>query len=221
MVSAVTSLLEKYNAHATFFVCSDYCNGDDTMRQATRDLVRVHGHELGNHMAEDKCGGHYSKMNEWEFRTEFERVNGILEGLVNNDPDDDTAPYAPIRWFRAPQGVFTRAMHRVLSSSAPQDSSGNNDPIIHHVLGDCYCDDWALASKDPLFVVRTMKRQVKEGSVAILHMPERGTEREATLVVLETLLRDWDQMGYRCVSLGEMWEACDGRHAHSAAALMD
>ena len=65
-------------------MCSDYCLGDEEMKQATRDLVHVHGHELGNHMSKD-VSGYYSKLNEQDFCDEFEACNRALEELVNEE----------------------------------------------------------------------------------------------------------------------------------------
>jgi len=244
MVKEVLELLARYNAHATFFVCSNYCSGDDEMKQATGDLVHVHGHELGNHMSED-VAGYYSKLGKEEFQVEFESANSVLEDLVNGESDEtDRKPQKYfVRWYRALQGVYTPAMQQVLkernikisfqdknssrmmaehvlddcerdaeTSTRDNISSGK---IMQHVLGDCYSDDWALACRDSSFVYRTTMRQVREGSILITHMPEKNTDREAIFDVLEMLLRDLDSQGYRCVSLGEMWEACGNRHAHS------
>jgi peptidoglycan/xylan/chitin deacetylase (PgdA/CDA1 family) len=210
MVKNVVDILAKYNATATFFVCLEYCIGDEEMKQATRDLVHVHGHELGNHMSID-VSRYYSRLNEQDFCNEFEACNRALQDLVNDDDDDDMShlPYR-IRWYRAPQGIYTRAMKQVL------DNRGSVS--TRHVLGDCYCDDWALACRDSAFVYKTTMRQVREGSILITHMPEKNTNREAILNVLERLLCDLDSQGYRCVSLGEMWDICNEQHAHSDGA---
>lgn len=217
MVKEVVSLLDKYKAHATFFVCSDYCAHDEQLKQATRDLVLQQGHELGNHMSRD-VPGYYSKLSKQEFRSEFQATNQVLEDLINKNGDErKDGPYR-IRWFRAPQGIYTRAMQQVMeerNEGAPYSQEDTNRPIMRHVLGDCYCDDWALACRDANFCFQTTMRQVNKGSILITHMPERNTDREAILDVLERLLQELDNQGYRCVSLSEMWEACDGRHAHS------
>ena len=128
-----------------------------------------------------------------------------------SDDDDKSQPPFRIRWYRAPQGVYTNAMKQVL-----EDNRG--DASIRHVLGDCYCDDWALACQDSSFVYKTTMRQVREGSILITHMPEKNTNREAILDVLERLLCDLNSQGYQCVSLSEMWDICNDQHAHSDGA---
>mmetsp|Transcript_17455 Transcript_17455/g.37839 ORF Transcript_17455/g.37839 Transcript_17455/m.37839 type:complete len:348 (-) Transcript_17455:83-1126(-) len=190
MVDEVMSILECYNARATFFVCSDYCSVDDRIKKATRDLVLVHGHEIGNHMVEDRSG-YYSRLSEVDFREQYESANLILTELAREN----------VCWFRAPQGVFTPTMRRVISSS---------DIPASHVLGDVFCDDWALACKDSRFVCDTMVRQATEGSIAIVHMPERGSDREACLKVLESFLQAMTDRGYKVVSISQMAEACGG-----------
>ena len=190
MVDDVMSILECYNAHATFFVCSDYCSVDDRMKKATKDLVLVHGHEIGNHMVEDRSG-YYSRLSEVDFRAQYESANKRMKELT----------HAKVCWFRAPQGVFTPTMRRVITSPDIQAS---------HVLGDVYCDDWALACKDANFVCDTMTRQATEGSIVIMHMPEKGTDREACLKVLERFLQAMTGRGYKVVSISQMMEACGG-----------
>lgn len=81
------------------------------------------------------------------------------------------------------RGLLTETMQQVLIEE------GN----MRHVLGDCYCDDWRFAAdvdgetvsaeqrkQHMKHVADLMLSQVQPGSIAILHMPERGF-REGTL----------------------------------------
>ena len=69
MVSSVAALLEEYNAHATFFVCSDYLVGVEADAAA---LVAA-GHELGNHMTSD-IPFHFHRLRADKFAAELRRV---------------------------------------------------------------------------------------------------------------------------------------------------
>jgi hypothetical protein len=74
-----------------------------------------------------------------------------------------------------------------------------------HVLGDCYCDDWAFAEDgDTHCEAPLMLQQVQErGIIAIFHMSKRGF-REASLEALRELLEGTNKMNLRCISLTEM-----------------
>uniref|UniRef100_A0A7S4N5M4 NodB homology domain-containing protein n=1 Tax=Odontella aurita TaxID=265563 RepID=A0A7S4N5M4_9STRA len=231
MVDDLLRLLAKYNARATFFPCTEYCSIDHESRKALRDLVRIHGHDVGNHCSED-VSGFYSRMSEDEFSRELEKSNRVLESIINDDgssggstsvvsdgaitgsddghdppctnPDGGRRAQFSVKFFRAPQGLLTRPMRRSVSSAK-----------MVHVLGDVYADDWALAPHDPAFVARTMLRQVRDGSIVICHMPDCAVGRERCLDALAMLLEGLEQRGLKVVSLADMWEACGGQHAHS------
>lgn len=157
-----------------------------------------HGqYEFGNHLKEDKSGFYY-KLDEEEFATELDESNEILQqalrGTVNNGTG--TSPVVPtIQWFRAPQGVMSPAMCQVL-----------RDRQMIHVLGDCYCDDWAFAEKlgsTMQLVAPLMLKQVQSGSIAIFHMPQRGF-RETTFNALEEFLEGLKERNLRAVTLTEL-----------------
>jgi peptidoglycan/xylan/chitin deacetylase (PgdA/CDA1 family) len=247
MVSEVLDLLAKYNnAHATFFVCSDYVTNlnprkhprsTDTGNSArvVKDLLQQ-GHELGNHMIADKLW-YYNKLGKREFLDQLRQANAVLEdleatygfGTHTNDVSTVIATTTRTRWFRAPQGIMTEQMKEAVLEE------GN----MVHVLGDCYCDDWSFAEEaDPLFaqalsavkdsqyatpnrnynlqkqkekamkqVSDIMLKQVKPGSIAILHMPEKGF-RQGNLLALEFFLQGIQNRGWRCCNLSEMSQLC-------------
>ena len=250
MADNVFQLLAQYQAHATFFVCTDYLKDQD---DSIRTLLQE-GHELGNHLQADRLW-YYPKLNEEAFRDELQGANRILDdlearlggnadylgGVVQNN---DNPPKArKTRWFRAPQGLMNAKMNKIVAE----------DASIQHVLGDCYCDDWSFArDADPLFVdddddddhgvdtransdshqdepderislqqqqlqtervaamrqvATIMLKQVRVGSVAILHMPEKGF-RQGGLLALEFFLQGIQSKGWKCVNLTEMEQLC-------------
>ena len=221
MTPEVLALLKKYNAHATFFVCTDYVQDQEDSVQALLDQ----GHELGNHLKEDKLW-YYPKLSQEEFQSEMQAANRILDDLeARHGSPTTTTTTTKTRWFRAPQGIINKKMRQAIAQEGE---------TTKHVLGDCYCDDWCFAQDaDPLFhnddddndneedktkadqklqnqrekamkqVAKLMLRQVKVGSVAILHMPEKGF-REGNLLALEFFLRGVQERGFRCVNLSEM-----------------
>jgi peptidoglycan/xylan/chitin deacetylase (PgdA/CDA1 family) len=176
MVNEVRAALQRHSAHATFFVCSRYLEG---LEHEAAALV-AEGHELGNHMAEDRHF-HYSSLTEGAFDVELQSVSATIEAV----------PGARVRWFRAPQGLLSEKMAAVLRRRG-----------LRHALGDAYADDWAMP-QSASFVARTLLRQATAGSILILHQPERGW-REHTLDVLHEVLEGLTARGLKCVTLSEL-----------------
>ena len=191
-VARVQALLKRHNAHATFFVCSQYLEGVEA--EAAR-LV-ADGHELGNHLEAD-MHMHYHRLSEADFAAALARTTAQLEAV-------EGVGAGCVRWFRAPQAVLTARMARVVAAQGLQSA-----------LGDVYCDDWAMA-RSPRYVSRTMLRQVKHGSVCIAHMPEANF-REHTLASLEGLLDGLSARGIACLTLSEMEERARQARAEGAA----
>ncbi len=183
MIQEVCDLLRSYQARATFFVCTNYTTKDQ-VEQIIKD-----GHEVGNHLKEDKSG-YYCNLQEEDFARELDETNEILRAFVANDTQQ-------IKWFRAPQGVMSRAMCEVL-----------RDRQMKNVLGDCYCDDWAFAEKvcsTSQVVAPIMLKQAEAGSIAIFHMPQRGF-RETTLDALEEFLHGLKERNLKSVTISEMMD---------------
>jgi peptidoglycan/xylan/chitin deacetylase (PgdA/CDA1 family) len=185
LVPQVVALLKKYNAHATFFVCTNYLV---PLSSQAADLVSE-GHELGNHLRED-LSGYYCNLSREEFQKEIRCANEALDAI-----DGGVVVGGGVRWFRAPQGRMTRVMQEVVAAEGMQSA-----------LGDCYCDDWAFADSSYASncVAPLMLRQVQPGgSIAVLHMPERGF-REASLQALEEFLQGTTGKNLRCITLSQM-----------------
>ena len=192
MITEVCELLRSYEARATFFICTDY-----TTQEQAREILRE-GHEIGNHLKEDKSG-YYVTLKEDDFARELDETNRILgEMLEARGGEDDDPRQRKIQWFRAPQGTMSRAMCKVL-----------RDRQMINVMCDCYCDDWAFAEKDRStigLVVPLMLRQAKEGSVAIFHMPQHNF-RESTFDALREFLNGVKSRNLKCVTVSELMKA--------------
>lgn len=188
MVNAVLQVLKEYEAHATFFVCSDYTHEEDA-----RKILQA-GHEFGNHLGSDQVG-YYCNLEEAAFRAELLATNTKIQSSLQDPQLPGSLTSKSVTWFRAPQGQLTPTMARVLKEEG-----------FKSVLGDCYCDDWAFAEQNGSttnIVAPAMLSQVLDGSIAILHMPERGF-RESTLDAIREFLEGCRQRGIRCVSLTEL-----------------
>ena len=174
LVPEVLKLLQQHDAHCTFFVCANYLAN---LQPDAAALVAA-GNEFGNHLEEDRFG--YSKLPEEQFEAALQRTTKAIESI----------PGSKVRWFRAPQGVLTSRMSRVLTRHG-----------LRHAIGDAYCDDWAVS--DGKWVATTLLKQAKAGSIIILHMPEKGF-REHTLQALTLLLEGLSKRGLKCITLSEM-----------------
>lgn len=177
MVAEVATLLKEHDARCTFFVCSEYLVGVEAEAEA---LVHE-GHELGNHMTSDKQF-YFHKLPASEFEQQLRDTTQAIEAVPG---------VGRVRWFRAPQALYTQSMERTVTSHG-----------LRHALGDCYADDWAMEHNAD-FVARTILKQVRDGSVIVLHQPERGF-REHTFAILRQVLEGLRAKGLKCRTLSEM-----------------
>eukprot|EP00401_Gymnodinium_catenatum_P052224 CAMPEP_0117521674 /NCGR_PEP_ID=MMETSP0784-20121206/33808_1 /TAXON_ID=39447 /ORGANISM="" /LENGTH=377 /DNA_ID=CAMNT_0005317711 /DNA_START=60 /DNA_END=1193 /DNA_ORIENTATION=- len=85
-----------------------------------------------------------------------------------------------------------------------------------HVLTDCYANDPWIS--DPAFIAETMLEQAAHGSVAVIHMPERGF-REYNFEALQRFLAGLPERGLRAVTLTELHDAAVGSGGFREAQL--
>jgi len=175
LVEEVRSLLQRFRARATFFLCSDYTAGLEDMAKR----LLADGHEFGNHCPRDR---EYASFQPAVFEEALVQTSDTLAALT---PDGKRPT-----WFRAPQAKFTASMREAVLRNG-----------MRHALGDCYCDDYAI--EDPLYIAETLLGQVASGSVIVLHMPERGF-REHCLEALDLLLQGLSERGLQCTTLSEL-----------------
>lgn len=153
MIREVRELLREFDAKATFFVCSDYVEGHEAeMRELLAD-----GHEVANHCPADRS---YAEDSEEAFETALLQAEAVCEHLRRQIECMDAVEQS-VRWFRAPHGRLSEPMQRVLRRHG-----------FTNVLCDCYANDpWISDAK---FVAKNMLESANDGSIAVIHMPERG-----------------------------------------------
>merc|ERR1711972_1076165 len=109
------------------------------------------------------------------------------------------------RWFRAPHAKMSDAMHAVLKRHG-----------FTNVLTDCYANDpWI---DDPEFIAKTMLDLALDGSIAVIHIPERGF-REHNFKALRDFLAGLQARQMQVVTLSALRAAACGEEA-SAPKLM-
>lgn len=182
-VKDVQKLLESYNAHATFMVIGSFVDGHEA------DLVELlqGGHEFGNHGMLDRSyetNPNFAKDVDrcTEKILELQRSAGVPEG---------------VEWFRAPHGRYTQAMHDIL-----QEPERNLTNVMTSAYASC------PIVQDGDFIGGFLARNVSDGGIIVLHMPEKG-HREWCLLGLERMLHGLEQRGLRAVTVGKLMELAD------------
>lgn len=117
----------------------------------------------------------------------------LLDGTADWDSDEDDEDTEQVHWFRAPGGIMSESMSRVVKRRG-----------FTHVLGDCYANDPFVT--DPEFIAGTMLENAMHGSILVIHMPERGF-REYNLPALRLVLEGLRRRGLRAVTLSTLHRA--------------
>jgi|MDTC01.2.fsa_nt_gb peptidoglycan/xylan/chitin deacetylase (PgdA/CDA1 family) len=176
MLTEVRELLKEHRALATFFVMLDGCT--DLPDDAVSSLL-ADGHELGNHLISDRP---YDEDPEADLEQDLTRAQQTLEQWMGRAPT----------WFRAPHGKLSDSMKRVLERHG-----------LTNAMMDCYAHDPFVP--DPQFLAQFMAEQATDGSILLIHMPERGF-REWNLEALGLLLAAIAQKGLEPITLSELAE---------------
>lgn len=174
MLDDVRRLFDEYDARATFFVTGAHCA--HTSPDVVRRLV-ADGHELANHSMQDLP---YNDRSRDEFAADLDEVEAVLARFRS-----ERSPY-----YRAPFGRLSKAMQAELSARGMQ-----------HVVCDAFAHDTAIP--DPSWIARTVLRACRPGSIALIHMPERGC-REWNFAALQQTLSGLRARGLAVVTLREL-----------------
>jgi len=172
----ILDVLQENGAHATFF-----CIGHNIIHEdPTGDILkRMHndGHELANHMFEDKPS---YQLSEEEFETQLVTVDRLIQNVTQHS--NDSINNTSTKWFRPGHGFFTKKMIEQVSTHGYRTALGSvypHDPAI------------SFSSINSLFVLN----RVHPGAVVILH------NRPWTISTLKTILPRLKDMGYKVTTL--------------------
>ena len=174
MLNEVRELLNSYNAHATFFTTGTH------MKHTSIDKVNKlinDGNEISNHNMMD---WKYDEYSEEDF--EFDLLLS-KELLITY-----SQPYS--KWYRAPFGRFNNTIENVISSHQ-----------MVHVLSDAFANDTVIP--DPIWISKHILKNVKPGSIILIHMPERGV-REWNYKALDLTLKGLKEMKLNVLNLSEI-----------------
>jgi peptidoglycan/xylan/chitin deacetylase (PgdA/CDA1 family) len=192
-LSQVLDLLQRYKAKATFMVIQQFLTSAHEP-----DLVRLlrEGHEMANHGVQDAA---MSSRNDYPTPDTFvralkqcnERIEA-LQDLASRGLGDETSNLQHgVKWFRAPHGKYTKLMEQGLEKLD-----------MYNVMCDVYAVDPVV--EDGEWIARSLCRQAKDGSIILIHMPEKGF-REYCLTALELLLEELcAKQGFQIVTVSEL-----------------
>lgn len=169
----ILDLLAAYDAHATFFLLGDHVKGNEDLR----DRMRAEGHELGNHLCEDRVSLSLSPQN---FEHQLMRTDSLLSFDASREKG---------KWLRPGSGWFS---DRMVEQSAEHG--------YRLALGSVYPHDLLL--KSPKLISEFILKRAYAGSVLILHDGDRDPER--TLDVLRRVLPLLKQRGFEFLTLSEL-----------------
>jgi peptidoglycan/xylan/chitin deacetylase (PgdA/CDA1 family) len=174
MLSEVLDLLREYEAKATFFVAGTHC--DSASRERIPDLL-ADGHELANHSREDRP---YNKESRQAFLADLNETAQTIREMGAE----------PAPWYRAPHAKFSRTMQQVLAEKG-----------LTHVMVDCFANDTAIPDAD--FIAQFVLSTVSDGSIVLIHMPEKEM-REWNLQAMRETLAGIRARGFDIVTVSDL-----------------
>ena len=174
-------ILQKYEVRATFFIITGHImgiEGEAVMRRIVKE-----GHEIGNHMDEDRV---YTGDTEGGFRGQLIMCENIIQKY-----QEMGSKYYRYKWFRPPSGRINKTMAKSLAHYGYKIA-----------LGDAYTND-PFIGPNVAYHISLLQSLVKRGSIIILHSPENN-RRMQTLNIVDNLIPRLLGKGYKFVTLSEL-----------------
>ncbi|MEB3161546.1 MAG: chitin deacetylase family protein [Synechocystis sp.] len=167
----ILNILREHEVKATFFVISNQILANENIIQT----MVADGHELGNHMTEDKPS---IKLSPEEFETNLLEAHAIISRF------DET------RWFRPASGWYNSAMIKTAKKHGYQTALGSVFPY-----------DTLIEST--WFAINHILFNIRPGSIIVLHDGNsRGQNTAKTLAKILPILKT---RGYTFVTLSELF----------------
>ena len=174
MLEEVRGLLDKYDAHATFFVGGTHCKNTELDEV---NLLIKDGNEIANHNMMDWKYDEYSTE---DFEFDLLLAKNIL--IRYNQK------YS--KWYRAPFGALSDNMQNTIDRHK-----------MVHVLPDAFAHDTYIP--DPKWIAKHILKKVRPGSVILIHMPEKGV-REWNFEAMELTLKGLKEKKLKVLNLTEI-----------------
>jgi len=151
------------------------------------DAVR-RGHEIGNHGIQDAP---MDWMTSQEFEGALDEWEKRVTSILPSWPDIPESHGANVKWFRPPSGLMSLAMADVLKRRG-----------YEVVLGDVHSFDANI--DDEPFHTRILQNEAQDGSILIMHCPDRTT-RTQTFDVLSHTVPALRERGLQVVRLIDLF----------------
>ena len=167
----ILEILQRYQARATFFMISDRVKENESV---IREVVNQ-GHELANHLTEDKLS---IQLSPEEFETELLEADRII------------AKFAKPCWLRPGGGWYNTTIVKTARQHGYRVALGSIFPFDTHIPSSWFASTQILCNAHP-------------GSIIILH--DSGLWGERTALTLSRVLPKLSQKGYQVVTLSELY----------------
>lgn len=169
----ILDVLKKHNVKATFFVISSQVLGNEEIIEA----IVNDGHELGNHMTEDKPS---IKLSPDEFETDLLKSHSII------------TKFADICWMRPASGWYNFEMIKIAKKHNYHIALGSVFPYDTHIQS-----TW--------FSVNHILFNIVPGSIIVLH--DGNSRGQTTASTLSEILPKLKAQGYKFVTLSELFSS--------------
>ena len=167
----ILEILERYQARATFFLISSTVPGNESIVRS----IASSGHEIGNHLTEDK---HSITLSPAEFESALVEAEKIL------------APFGKLRWLRPGGGWYNSTIVDIAHKYNYRVALGSIFPYDTHIPFSWFASWQILTNARP-------------GSIIILH--DGGKRGQRTVSTLNSILPQLKRQGYRIVTLSELF----------------
>lgn len=163
----ILDVLAELDVPAAFFIIGGQVAGNEAV---LRRIVRE-GHELGNHLMDDRRS---ISLDADEFARQLAETHALI------------APFGPVRWFRPGSGFYNA---RMLEQIRPYR--------YRCVVGSIYPYDAQFHSVE--FATGYILGNVQPGAIIVLH--DGDCERQGTVEILRRIVPALQKRGYRFVTL--------------------
>lgn len=170
------TILKNNEVKATFFIISSHI---EEKHHSFLDSLISQGNELANHLKINEPAHNYTQE---RFENDLLECEYILNKFSKKKEQD-------VKLFRPPYGKISKNMNTVLKKHK-----------YKIILGDLYSYDYYI--KDPHFHSNYILKNMKEGSIIILHFPEKERNYQ-TLQILEKIIPSLKSEGYEFQLIGQ------------------
>jgi peptidoglycan/xylan/chitin deacetylase (PgdA/CDA1 family) len=167
----ILSVLRQYKVKATFFIISSQILGNEKIAEA----IVSDGHELGNHMTEDKPS---IKLSPKEFEKDLLKAHSFI------------SRFSETKWMRPASGWYNKEMLKVAKK--------HNYRVV---LGSVYPYDTHI--KSSWFSIKHILFNARPGSIIVLH--DGNSRGHRTVKTLTKILPILLARGYQFATLSQLF----------------